>query len=675
MISVLPRAPGGLPRAHQSNDVSAIHSAFIHWTFEAVKGWNICFWSVMKKYSCPVRIIVYMLCLGLIWPVFSLEASAAASFAASFAGGGGLVAAKKKTQKKAKKRSSSRRRSSARKRGRRSRNSAAVSRQSFDKVMSENRGLLSESNDIDQAGARIEEGLLHAHVKFLSDDLLEGRGPGSRGGMLAAKYIAAQFEALGLEPASTDRSYFQQVQMIGTKPDPTTKLVIKSSAGDAEFKFGDDFVGGTDLEQTEIPVVGDLVFVGYGIGAPENTWDDYKGLDVRGKVLLMMVNDPPATPAEPNLFGGRALTYYGRWTYKYEEAARRGAAGVILIHTNESAGYAWSVVRNSWGGERFGLLPEGNAPTLKLKSWVTEDVARKIAQLGGQNLDQLRQAATTRNFRPVSLNAKVDMNLRAQVQRLTSPNVVGIYRGIDTTLKNEYVVYSAHWDHLGIRPDQSGDNIYNGAVDNATGIAGMFSIARAFNLLNIKPRRSILFIATTAEEQGLLGAEYYVRNPLVPIAQTVANINVDSMNVLGQTTDITPLGADRSTLGKIIEEVAKENNLTVSPDTHPEQGLFFRSDHFPFAKAGIPAINLEPGSKFVGHSDKWTEEQIQDYRQHRYHQPSDEFSPNWDFSGMVQQARIAFLIGLRIANTNEMPQWNKGDVFERSRLKSLGKAN
>ncbi len=636
---------------------------FTHWTSKAVARLELFFyfWSVMKKYRCPIRLIIFFICLGLVYPAESFEASAMAK-----------RRSKAKVQKKSSKSKSSRSKS-ARRRGRRSRSSAAASRASFDKVMSENRALLGETIDVDQAGARIEEYALRAHVKFLADDLLEGRGPGSRGGMLAAKYIASQFEAIGLEPATADRGYFQQVQMIGSRPDPSNKLVIKSSGGDAEFKFGDDFVSGTDLEQTEIPINGDIVFVGYGVGSPENSWDDYKGLDVRGKVLMIMVNEPPPTPTEPNLFAGRALTYYGRWTYKYEEAARRGAAGVMLIHTNESAGYGWSVVRNSWGAERFGLLPDAATPTLKLKSWVTEDVARKIALMGGQNLDQLRQSAKTRNFRPVVLNAKVDMTLRSQVQRLTSPNVIAIYRGIDPALKNEFVVYSAHWDHLGIRPDQSGDNIYNGAVDNATGIAGMLAIAKAFTMLNIKPRRSILFLATTAEEQGLLGAEYYVRNPLVSISQTVANINLDSMNVLGQTTDITPLGADRSSLGKIIEEIAKENNLTISPDLHPEQGFFYRSDHFPFAKAGIPAVNFEPGSKFVGHSEKWAEEQNQDYREHRYHQPTDEYSPNWDFSGMVQQTRLALLIGLRVSNTNELLQWNKGDEFERARLKSLGR--
>lgn len=617
----------------------------------------------MKKHRLLIRLVVLLICFGFAEPFgfdsFAMETSA--------------VSPQKKSAKKRTPTRRTRRSRVSRNRSRRRNVRATTPRPAFDKVMSENRALLSESNDAEFAAAQIEEGKLRAHVKFLSDDLLEGRGPGSRGGMLAAKYIAAQFEALGLEPAAANRSYFQNVQMIGSRPDPSTKLTIKSGAGDSELRFGDDFVGGTDLEQTEVLVNGDIIFLGYGVQAPENNWDDYKGLDVRGKILLMMVNDPPATAAEPNLFGGKALTYYGRWTYKYEEAARRGAAGVILIHTNESAGYGWNVVRNSWGGEGFSLVPGAGAPALKLKSWVTEGAARRIAQMGGHNLDQLRQMAASRAFKPVALNARIDVTLRAQVQRLTSPNVVAIYRGNDPTLKNEYVVFSSHWDHLGIRPDQPGDNIYNGAVDNATGIAAMLAIAKSFNSLTIKPRRSILFIATTAEEQGLLGAEYYARHPLVPIAQTVANINLDSMNVLGKTTDITPLGADRSTLGKFMEEVAKENNVTISPDARPEQGSFYRSDHFPFAKAGVPAINLKAGTKFVGHHDKWGEEQFLDYNQHRYHQPSDEYSPNWDFSGMAQQARLAFQLGLRVANANETPQWNKGDEFERARMKTLGR--
>jgi Zn-dependent M28 family amino/carboxypeptidase len=620
----------------------------------------------MKKNRPLILLFALMICFGSVWPpVWPIDGVSAQSRAKR--------GARKKGGAKKSARGKSRRTSSRSARGGRS-SVTATPRPAFDKIMSENRALLSEASDSESAASQIEENKLRSHVKYLADDLLEGRGPGSRGGMLAAKYIAAQFEALGLEPAAADRSFFQQVQMIGTRTDPSTKLTVKSDAASAEFKFGDEFVAGTDLEPAEIPINSEIIFAGYGVSAPENNWDDFKGLDVRGKVLMIMVNDPPATPSEPNLFGGKALTYYGRWTYKYEEAARRGAAGVILIHTDNSAGYGWSVVRNSWSGARFGLAPEANTPSLKLKSWVTEEAARKIAQLGGKDLDQLRQSAASRAFRPAPLGVRLDMTLRAQSQRMTSPNVVAIYRGIDPTLKNEYVVYSAHWDHLGVRPDQPGDNIYNGAVDNATGVAGMIAIANAFNALGFKPRRSILFIATTAEEQGLLGAEYYASHPLVPIQQTVADINLDSMNALGMTTDISPLGAERSTLGKFIEEVAKENNVTVSPDPRPEQGSFYRSDHFPFAKAGVPAVSFNPGVKFVGHSDKWGEEQFQDYNQHRYHQPSDEYSPNWNFGGMVQQARLAFWIGLRVANATETPQWNRGDEFERARLKSLGRA-
>lgn len=620
--------------------------------------------NVMKTRLSFARSVVLLLCLCVAVPFETLSAILAT---AAVEAEPAAVSAQRRKKARTKKRSTRSRKS------RRSRARAKTPpRASFDKVMAENRAVLTEATDAEQAGQKIGESFLRAHVKYLSDDLLEGRGPGARGGLLAAKYIAAQFEALGLEPAA-DHSYLQLVQMIGSRPDPSNKLTIKTGATTIDFKSGDEFVAGSDVEQTEVAINGDLVFVGYGVHAPEANWDDYKGVDVRGKVLLMMVNDPPATATEPNLFGGKGLTYYGRWTYKYEEAARRGAAGAILIHTNESAGYGWSVIRNSWGAERFGLLPDANTPVLKMKSWVTDEAAKKIVQAGGFDLNQLRQQAASRSFKPVTLNAKVDMPLRSQVQRLTSPNVVGIFRGNDPTLKNEFVVYSAHWDHLGIRPDQPGDNIYNGAVDNATGIAGILAIAKACSALTIKPKRSILFIATTAEEQGLLGAEYYARNPLVPLKDTVANINLDSMNALGQTSDITPLGADRSTLGKFIEEVTKENNVTISPDARPEQGSFYRSDHFPFAKAGVPAVSFNPGSKFVGHSESWGAEQFADYNQHRYHQPADEFSPNWDFTGMIQQAKLAFLIGLRVANANETPQWNKGDEFERARLKSLGK--
>lgn len=591
----------------------------------------------MNQYRNLIRFLVLLLCFGLVQSVETVSAQ--------------------------KRRSKSRR----------TRRTAPTPRKSFDEMIGVNGAVTSSSSDLDggeQTAAQIDENRLRAHLKFLADDLLEGRGPGTRGGLIAAKYIAAQFEALGLEPAATDRTYFQQVQMIGSKVDPSNQLTIKSNSSEAQFKFGDDFVANTDLEENEVSLSSEIVFVGYGISAPEYNWDDYKGLDVRGKTLMIMVNDPPATAVESNLFGGRALTYYGRWIYKFEEAARRGAAGVILIHSNESAGYGWSVIRNSFSGERYGLVPDANAPGLRLKAWVTEDVARRIAKMSEQNLDQLRQSAVTREFRPVSLNLRVDMKLKVSHKRMVSPNVAAILRGSDSNLRNEYVIYSAHWDHLGIRPDQQSDNIYNGAVDNASGISGLIGIAQALSSLDVKPKRSIIFLATTAEEQGLLGAAYYTRHPLVPLAKTVANINLDSMNVIGLTTDITPLGAERSTLGKFIEGVARDNQVTISPDPHPEQGSFYRSDHFPFAKAGVPAVSFNPGTHFVGHSDKWGEERYKEYVEKRYHQPADEYSPNWDFSGLVQQTRLAFLVGFRVANSIETPQWNKGDEFERERRRS-----
>jgi Zn-dependent M28 family amino/carboxypeptidase len=609
----------------------------------------------MSKYRFFIRLLVIIICFGLVWPVIENNAEAQ----------------KRRSKRPTAKKGSGKKSSRARGRSRRSRSSSTIPRKGFDEMIGSQPG--AGNTDEYLAGKQIEEFKLRAYVKFLSDDLLEGRGTGARGGLLAAKFIAAEFESIGLEPASPDRSYFQEVPMISVKTDPETKLTVKSANGDAEFKFAEEFVASTDLEQAEIPVNNEIVFVGYGVTAPEAVWNDYKDLDVKNKIVMMLVNDPPATAAEPKLFGGQALTYYGRWTYKFEEAARRGAAGVILIHTTESAGYGWQVVRTGWDGERFGLLPDEKTPTLKFKSWVTEETARKIAQLGGQDLDRLREAAKTRDFKPVALNAKVETTLKTRSQRVTAPNVVGIMRGADQTFKEDFIVYSAHWDHLGMRPGQLGDNIYNGAVDNATGIAGLLAIAKAFTDLEYKPKRSILFIATTAEEQGLLGAEFYARNPLVPLAKTVANVNLDSMNVLGTTTDITPLGAERSSLGKIIEEVAKASHVTIAPDPRPEQGSFYRSDHFPFAKAGVPAVSFNPGTKFVGHPAEWGQEQFADYNKNRYHQPSDEYSPNWDFSGLVQQARLAFLIGLRVADAEEVPQWNKGDEFERARLKTLGK--
>jgi Zn-dependent M28 family amino/carboxypeptidase len=516
----------------------------------------------------------------------------------------------------------------------------------------------------------INEARLRAHIKFLSDDMLEGRGTGARGGEIAAKYIAAQMEALGLKGAGANGSFYQPVSLVGVKADPTTKLTISGRGGKESFKFADEFVAFTGAQTDEVDVDADLVFVGYGIDAPGYRWNDYKGdpSEYRGKILVILVNDPPATSEEPGLFGGRTLTYFGRWTYKYEEAARRGAAGVILLHTDESAGYPWSVVRTSNGSWRFDIARGQNeaTPFLQFRSWMTDDAAHRLMRLAGQDLATLRSQAATRNFQPVKLGLKGKINLKSEVKRVAAPNVVGILEGRDPKLREEYVVYSAHWDHLGVgAPDKTGDTIYNGAVDNASGVASVLAIAESLAKLPRpqQPRRSSLFLFPTAEEQGLLGAEWYAKHPLVPVAKTAANVNLDSMNVLGVTHDFIPLGAERSTLKAVVESVARERGMRVSPDARPEQGSFYRSDHFPFAKVGVPSISLKEGDDYVGRPKGWGEAQFKAYNTAHYHQPSDEYSDSWDFRGMIQEAEIALAIGRRIADTEQMPHFNANDEF------------
>lgn len=526
-------------------------------------------------------------------------------------------------------------------------------------------------------GSGINEATLRAHIKFLSDDMLEGRGTGARGGELAAKYIAAQLEAVGVKGAGAEGSFFQPVSLVGVKADPNTLLTISGPSGKDTFKFADDFVAFTGAQTEEVDVDEDLVFVGYGISAPEQRWNDYKGepADYRGKILVMLVNDPPATTEEPKLFGAKALTYYGRWTYKYEEAARRGAAGVILLHTDSSAGYPWSVVRTSNGAWRFDIARDANSPMpfLQFRSWMTDDSARRLMKLAGKDLDALRVQAATRDFQPVKLGLKGQLSLKSEVKRVAAPNVVGMLEGSDPHLRGEYVVYSAHWDHLGIgAPNKNGDTIYNGALDNASGVACVLAIAETLAKLPPaqRPRRSSLFLFPTAEEQGLLGAEWYSTHPLVPIDKTAANVNLDSMNVLGVTNDFIPLGAERSTLMSVVEAVARERGMRVSPDARPEQGSFFRSDHFPFAKVGVPSISLKEGNDYVGRPKGWGEEQFRAYNTAHYHQPSDELRDSWDFRGMIQEAEIALAIGRRIADMAQMPRFNPGDEFARKRVSS-----
>src|SRR6266550_3220378 len=521
--------------------------------------------------------------------------------------------------------------------------------------------------------SQISESALRAHIKFLSDDRLEGRGTGARGGETAALYIAEQFEAMGLKGAGKNGSFWQPVSLVGVKADPKTELRINGPDKAEAFKFADDFVAFTGAQTDHVSVNAELVFVGYGIDAPEQKWNDYKGPaeDYRGKILVMLVNDPPATTAEPDLFGGRRLTYYGRWTYKFEEAARRGAVGALLLHTNDSAGYPWSVVRTSNGSWRFDIArtPSDKTPFLKVRSWMTDDAARRMMQLAGQNLGELRKEAASRDFKPVKLNLKASLDLNSEVKRVEAPNVAAILPGRDPKLRDECVVYSAHWDHFGIgAPDKTGDTIYNGALDNATGCASVLAIAEALAKLPPaqRPRRSSLFLFSTAEEQGLIGAEWYSKHPLVPLSKTAADVNLDSMNVLGPTNDFIPLGAERSSLKAVVEAVARERGMRVSPDARPEQGSFYRSDHFPFAKVGVPSISLKEGNNYVGHSKEWGEEQFKAYNTAHYHQPSDEYSDTWDFRGMLQEAEIAMAIGRRVADMDQMPRFNPNDEFAKA---------
>src|SRR6267143_2028718 len=525
-----------------------------------------------------------------------------------------------------------------------------------------------------QTKVALNEDAMRAHVRYLSSDLLEGRGTGARGGELAASYIAAEMEALGLKGAGANGSFFQPVSLVGVKADPNMKLVVSGRNGKETFKFADDYVAFTGAQTENVDVDTDLVFVGYGINAPEQKWNDYKGdaSDYRGKILVMMVNDPPATAGEPNLFGGKTLTYYGRWTYKFEEAARRGAEGVILLHTDESAGYPWSVVRTSNGSWRFDIArtPGDASPFLKVRSWVTNDTEQKIMKLAGYDLAEMRTKAASRDFQPVKLNLKGKINLKSDLKRVEAPNVVGILPGRDPKLRDEYVVYSAHWDHFGVgAPDKKGDTIYNGAVDNATGCAAILAIAEALSKLPLvqRPRRSSLFLFPTAEEQGLLGAEWYSRHPLVPVNKTAADVNLDSMNMLGITRDFNPLGAERSSLEAIVQAVARERGMRVSPDARPEQGSFYRSDHFPFAKVGVPSISLNEGDDYVGRPRGWGKEQFDAYNTQHYHQPSDEFDPNWNYQGMIQETEIAMAIGRKIADMDQMPRFKPTDEFAKKK--------
>jgi Zn-dependent M28 family amino/carboxypeptidase len=511
---------------------------------------------------------------------------------------------------------------------------------------------------------RIRPEEIDAHLRFLSSDLLEGRAPATRGGRIAEEYIAAQLKTFGVKPGVGDTSYFQRVPIDVVKADPKTIRVTASGKANANLRFTDDVVVWPGSATDAASAHGELVFVGYGVKAPEYKWDDFKGTDVRGKILLVLVNDPPATPAEPNLFGGKAMTYYGRWTYKYEEAERLGAAGMLIVHTTERAGYPWHVVVNSNSTEHR-LLPRDPAlpAPIAVRGWLTDSAATALLAQAGLNLPQLRKQSESRDFRPVSTGIIIDASMQNSVQHMSANNVVGLVRGIDPKVRDEYVAYSAHWDHFGIGPVVNGDSIYNGAVDNASGVASVLAVAHAA-AEGVKPRRSQLFVFVTAEESGLLGSEYFGEHPTVPVSKIIAAINMDIVPVNGRVRDLNVMGDNKSSIGPTLARLVRSDGVRISPDAHPEQGHFYRSDHFSFAKVGIPSVSIGGGTDYVGRPAGWGLALAEDYTAHRYHQPSDEYRADWNLSGAAQLAEIVYRLGTTIGNADTVPTWNADAEFK-----------
>jgi Zn-dependent M28 family amino/carboxypeptidase len=526
-----------------------------------------------------------------------------------------------------------------------------------------------------RAAEAFSKAAMSAHVRFLASDLLEGRGPGTRGDRLAQEYIAAQLESYGLEPAGDNGTFFQRVPLLGitTERDKSSLSFTKNGSPVlGPLKLEAEIVGQNKAQLAADTLDSEVVFVGHGVVAPEYRWDDYKGLDTRGKTLVMLVDDPPATPQEPDLFKGKARTYYGRWTYKFEMGAAKNAAAVILIHTTESAGYGWQVVSNSWGGENSFTKNKPGEPALHFAGWMTEQVAGNLFKQAGLDLAAMTKAAHSRDFKPVPLGVKFSANIATTIRPFDTANVVARLRGSDAKLREQAVLYSAHHDHLGIgKPDATGDAIYNGAIDNGTGVALLLEMARVWSETKPAPKRSILFAAVAAEEQGLLGSQYLGQNPPVPAGRIALALNFDAIPQLGRVRDVTMLGIERTTFFPTAQRVTKALALTIIPDPEPEQGSYYRSDHFSLGKLGIPAVSVDAGQDVVGKPKEWGAKQSEDYREKRYHRPSDEFDPNWDWSENVQMAQLGFWLGWEAANAATMPNWNPGDEFRAVRDKSM----
>ena len=521
----------------------------------------------------------------------------------------------------------------------------------------------------EKAAREITGDYMRGIIVEISDDSYEGRGPGGAGDEKARKWLAREMEKIGLEPGAADGSWEQPFDLVGvnaTQPDTWT---FEGHGKSLTLDQWEQFIASSGV-QNERAVVEDaeLVFVGYGIQAPEYDWDDYKGADLEGKILVMMNNDPDW---DPELFGGETRLWYGRWDYKYLSAAKQGAAGAIIIHTEPSAGYPFQVVQTSWTGEQF-ELPAGDEPRNQVQAWVTEDSARKLIAMAGMDLDELREAAYNRDFEPVPLGISTSIEMDVAINRVKSANVLGLIPGSDPELKDEAVIYTAHHDHLGIgTPNDDGDVIYNGAMDNASGVAQVLAIAKAIKALPEPPRRSILVALVGAEEQGLIGSKWYAENPTFPPGKIAANLNYDGGNIWGHTHDVTFIGLGKSSIDKLVTMIAEEQGRVVKPDQFADKGYFYRSDQFSFAKIGVPAMYLDTGTEFVDRPPEWGREQQDHYTNVNYHQPTDEYNDSWNFDGMVSDALLGYWTGLAIANADELPQWNPGDEFEAARLEAL----
>jgi Zn-dependent M28 family amino/carboxypeptidase len=514
------------------------------------------------------------------------------------------------------------------------------------------------------------------HTKALSSDEFEGRLPGTKGEQLTVAYLVDQFKKAGLKPGNADGTYIQKVPLVGITSAPAP-LVVTKGRQEQTVRWREDFVAWTrHVAATAAITDSELVFVGYGVVAPEFNWDDYKGLDVKGKTLVMLVNDPPvvdsSNPSEldAKVFGGKAMTYYGRWTYKFDIAAEKGAAGALVIHETGPAGYPFQIVQDGFTGERFNLVtPDKNMSKAPVEGWVSTDMGKKLLQLGGQDFDNLKARAATRDFKPVPLGVTASVTLRNKLRTLDSQNVVAKLEGADPVKKDEYVVYTAHWDHFGKRDE----GIFHGAQDDALGCASLIEVARAFTKLPSPPRRSILFLAVTAEEQGLLGSEYYSVTPIYPLSKTVADINMDSWNVSGRTKDVTLVGLGASDLDDYLRDAAAEQGRVVHGDAEPEKGFYYRSDHFNFAKQGVPALAPEGGVDYIGRAPEYGQKVREDWTANRYHKPADVVRPDWDLTGTHEDLKLYFAVGYRVAQADKFPEWKPGNEFKAKRDAMLKK--